>query len=570
MFKTEFHDIYTNQLKKIKNAIITDVLSFKKTWEDSSGFSVFHLNSYEYCLQKYLEKRLEHYIRIHLITGLIGRMLTNKGVGITYPMNYKENEILTNEEFEKIHTYEFIADYGNARVMYRYCDWTQEEAMDYLKNDEFIDEVNIIQWNSFVNTKKRDSDFNVVNMKHVSPNKFFINQFGMEEYEFFITFMETTIINIKDYISVKSVPMLSNHYLCMLRFEVEKSIEEYTTKMMNFWETKKNMIERNVEVKDFDIGYDIIGTINKQKYPNVPSLSEKLLFKENLLDKFVKNKMYRYLIGVSDFAKSFMTAEYMYAQHKEDYHFDYTAVAAGYLKSIEQLLFSILKLNFGKKGYWIKYNGYRSETDPLPEIKEDRKHIKRVELIQENIDYMDTTIGSLIAFFKFYKETILISDKLLRKTIIDCLNCYRDECRNGSFHKNNIKVKSKLEFIRTNTLFLYIILLAGFRLGESSYENDTNFGAIKSLKLERLYYMISNSREIEIYFGYYGDDNYYEIPVKLIECDMPMYDENGIIKSIHLKFESKDNNKNLILVNEWRLPHDIWIVNSKGEKILFE
>lgn len=569
MFKTEFYDIYTNQLKKIKKAVITDVLYFRNTWKDSSGFSFFQLNSYEYYLQKYLEKRIEHYIRIHLVTGLIGRMLTSKGVGVYYPTNYKENEILTNEEFEKIHTYEFIADYGNVRVMYRFCDWTQEEASDYLKDNEFIDEINIIQWNSLVRMKEIDSNLNVSIMKYVSPNNFLINQFGMEEYEHFVMFMETAIINIKDYISVKSVPMLSDHYLCMLRFEVEKSIDEYTTKMKGFWQTKKSMIEKNLEVDDFNIGYDIIGKINKQKYLDIPSLSEKLLFEENLLDKFVKNKMYRYLIGVSDFTKSLMTAEYMYAQHKEDYHFDYTAVAAGYLKSIEQLLFSILKFNFGK-GYWIKYNGYRNEKEPLPEIKEDRKHIKRVELIQENIDYMDTTIGSLIAFFKFYKETILISDKLLRKTIIDCLNCYRDECRNGSFHKNNIKVKSKLEFIRTNTLFLYIILLAGFRLGESSYENDISLGAIKSLKIERLYYMISNRKDVEIYFGYYGDDEHYEVPVKLIECDMPVYDENGLIKSIHLKFESKDNNKDLFLVNEWRLPHEIWIVNSKGEKIFFE
>ena len=59
---------------------------------------------------------------------------------------------------------------------------------------------------------------------------------------------------------------------------------------------------------------------------------------------FKKHKNYQLLLGNSDFAQSFITAEWLYSSLYENArNIDFTAIAMGYYKAIEQLLFAYIK-----------------------------------------------------------------------------------------------------------------------------------------------------------------------------------------------------------------------------------
>ena len=60
---------------------------------------------------------------------------------------------------------------------------------------------------------------------------------------------------------------------------------------------------------------------------------------------FMGNELYKSLLGNEGFAKCFVTAEYQYNVFRSGNSFDYTSVVCGYLKSIEQLIYKLLKIN---------------------------------------------------------------------------------------------------------------------------------------------------------------------------------------------------------------------------------
>lgn len=64
-------------------------------------------------------------------------------------------------------------------------------------------------------------------------------------------------------------------------------------------------------------------------------------------------------MGDEDFAKSFMTSEYLFELFKNKINIDYTWVICGYVKSVEQLLYKFMKLQLdinNNNKLWIKAN----------------------------------------------------------------------------------------------------------------------------------------------------------------------------------------------------------------------
>ena len=108
----------------------------------------------------------------------------------------------------------------------------------------------------------------------------------------------------------------------------------------------------------------------------------------------------------------------------------------------------------GREEYW-HYIGR------IATIMEGTSNSKKVFLFSENSDWM--------------------------KTVTDCLNCYKDECRNDHFHKDVMTDWRRVQLVRDNTLFLYIILLGGCRMSGSADRDMVALDVVPDFRLERMH-----------------------------------------------------------------------------------
>lgn len=167
---------------------------------------------------------------------------------------------------------------------------------------------------------------------------------------------------------------------------------------------------------------------------------------------FLTNERYKLLLGNRDFAESFITSEWLYKKYVSLDELDNTFIVSGYLKSIEQLLWDIVYI-----------------------VGQGRK-IKDIPISEDNVEEIDKTLGALQYFLSnwnnddlfqlsFENETRYVM-KYLKKQISD----WRKQYRNGYFHKHNLCDKNKIEAIREETYFLYLLILGSLKLTPSDIE----------------------------------------------------------------------------------------------------
>lgn len=166
--------------------------------------------------------------------------------------------------------------------------------------------------------------------------------------------------------------------------------------------------------------------------------------------EFIKNNKYLILLGSQDFAESLITAEWMYDSMKEAQAIDLTIIGMGYLKAVEQLIYSIVLLH--------KNEGRN--------IKSNQRGILNVCLDDEHIDNnsIDSSIGSLANFCK--NNLDIFSGKVhfqAKKYVTETIFAFKD-IRNGYFHKHNIHDWSKIDEIRNVTYYLAFLLLGAAEL----------------------------------------------------------------------------------------------------------
>lgn len=128
--------------------------------------------------------------------------------------------------------------------------------------------------------------------------------------------IKAAVAKANDLLGFKAIPRMSLSHLPKLRQKTLLELEAYANE-------RKNVPVKNGES---DLPYDL------------DSGSIKVLD-----EAFFGSKLYRALIGGDDFAKSFWTAEYLYRTLDGLNAFDYTPIACGYLKSVEQLAYKLLK-----------------------------------------------------------------------------------------------------------------------------------------------------------------------------------------------------------------------------------
>ena len=157
------------------------------------------------------------------------------------------------------------------------------------------------------------------------------------------------------------------------------------------------------------------------------------------------------LMGKSSFADSFISSEWYYRNHVEFSTLEQTAVIAGYLKSVEQLLYNIVKLSEGSGKQIRKLGGGKNDY---------------IEFCTENEALIDSTLGALIGYVRHYSDLWEVNP-YAKNYIADKLNIYRDRYRNDHFHKDNVNSIEEIEDIRENTIRIHYLLLGAMKISDS-------------------------------------------------------------------------------------------------------
>lgn len=193
-------------------------------------------------------------------------------------------------------------------------------------------------------------------------------------------------------------------------------------------------------------------TINFDKQLSQAGLYENQIkiIKKNFWDR----ELYQAIIGEASFAESFISSEWYYKNHVEFSILEQTAVIAGYLKSVEQLLYSIVKLSEGSGKQIKKYGGGRSDY---------------IEYCVANESLIDSTLGSIIGYIRHYPDLWDVNT-YVKNYVADKLNIYRDKYRNDHFHKDNVNSIEEIEEIRANTILIHYLLLGAMKISDSDKE----------------------------------------------------------------------------------------------------
>lgn len=275
--------------------------------------------------------------------------------------------------------------------------------------------------------------------------EFFDEKFGVEEFPIFMEYVEKFNERARNLIGFKTVAM-----------PTEDAIKR-------FREKKADLLN--------GIDYDSL-------LPNEINLSQKRI----IIDNYISNNRYMIMIGNRDFADSFVSSEWYYGIHTVTGTIDQTGLVTGYLKSVEQLLYALIRLFIGKNRR-ISINTLKKN-----QFSGQLFSGRFIDFTEENEFFADTTLGSLIRFVKkknktggFYNADLFSVDEHTIQVIIDALYAFKDVERNDHLHKDNLYASDEVDDIREKAMTLYCLLLGSFKINSGDYAKLMAYDTTESL-----------------------------------------------------------------------------------------
>ena len=272
-----------------------------------------------------------------------------------------------------------------------------------------------------------------------SLKQFFDFFFGVNEYGVFKKYTEIFTERVRSYFG----------------FEIVRTLKPNT--LHNFRKVVRDGIE------SFDIAkLDTESRITEEQ-------------RELIKKHFFEERRFELLTGSSDFAQSYMTAEWLFESLENAGNIDLTSIAMGYFKAIEQLLFYFIKLHV-KENDPITRNIFVGKGRPYADEKGNAELSE--SLMEDDEKSKDINLGALTGFFGFFSERSsqyyyrnkdLLENGITESTyeyIIDVLTGIVG-LRNGYFHKHNLKTWDSVVEARNSARLVFYLLLGAYRISES-------------------------------------------------------------------------------------------------------
>lgn len=390
---------------------------------------------------------------------------------------------------------------------------------------------------------------------------FFSRYFPPEVYDYYLAKVKSAVDDANTIIGFHTIPDLSMHHLSKLRTQ--------TVDMLI----------------DYDLNVNLYQEFNEDGKP-IDKFHAPLNNADTNIINCRTKKLCSALVGSKEFARCFITSEYLYSVFKtgERHYFDYTSVVSGYFKSVELLLNTLMMATLDMPGsdtLWIKTKKTTKrkadETSSFRTKKDSRGNsIKQVQFKKNNIEYFSTEMGPLIHFVHDNKSGWCISQNGIEE-VFKNLNNYSFGCRNQHFHKDIIDSIEQVEIIRKNTIICLLQLIGGYEcfqtetnalevLDVRDFSYNKMFNALKIIPKSQMKFIIryKTGQEVQAF--------------RFINQEREVYDDLGIITtpirfiksdnySDYEKFENGVLKNDIITLTRENTDVDIWRVDIFGKRI---
>lgn len=497
--------------------------SSRDSHSEWSLFSDIGLASEEFYRMKKLERRTETFIRELLINPALKSLLSIHGIqahGTDRTRN--EMEFLSTESLEDNRFCEFCIDTAQGRVGYRYTSPCYEgDEFVSLLHGRGIQRIGIILWNFEPDEDLRKKTAWGVprELRHlvsyISPKDFFKTYLTMDEYRYFEEAVTKAIHQVNILMDVKAIPRLSGRHLSELKTRL---LAEFAQKGEEALAGRRDYEESTVILPEED---------------------------ENAIDRiYYGDGLYRALLGTSDFAECFLTAEYLFEILGNGGHFDHTVIACGYFKSVEQLTRRLVQITLHEikpEELWIK--AFNTEGVDKKDLKDEKTKngmtIHKIRFIEDYESRFDKSQGTQLYLLHDHKNGWRVSNDA-GWSIFRYLNEYNKTHRNEYFHGDNIDLKTeqdpieKIRSIRARTLEAFRLLLGGYILpGGISDQLDSLEWSENNCVFRSLYEKIFSIPRGQRFFLFDYDGAPTIKALRHFDQEPTRYDESGeIISSI--------------------------------------
>ena len=436
------NDIYSEEM----NRSLTTLKRFREAWlryPFSQGARLFDYADSDFYFYRFSIERQEK-STVVLLTKIIYRLLKRHNISFkTYenlPYVFSILDNCTNNAYS---------------VSEQYYD-----DVNTILNDFNFDRIVFIQslipgsCDKSLQRENHQFEDNGINCRTVYLSDFFSEYFGDEQYHAFTESLKSYLQSVKEITGYKSIRFLSSMNLASQKIFEEKELSEW-----DYYNYKYLIIDSSKK-ENRDLLY--LSTFSFDSF----------VF-NNMIQEFKSRKLYRTMLGNSDYAKSFITSELLFHALNKEGYFDYTAVITGFLKSVEQLLRAIVMINVNNNCKITMSNAKKVKKKAIqknvPTYQlEDGLWVKRklnyngyyyIDFVDSQVEYMDSSIGTFEYFLR--NNPHIFRDQSLVKPITDMINCFRNECRNGYLHTHNLDDWNIVEYTRNNAIYLYFLILSG-------------------------------------------------------------------------------------------------------------
>ena len=579
---------YANAFLQTTNRVLSEGFDFDihNKQEDAPGFPILGQDDEFFYKSKYQEGLLEYIIRNSIVNKSFDYLFNVHG---DYDIRWRQSNkntgtVFRNSESEQKNPVEFFLVRGSECLAVRYTPAQVDYSISLNLPSSFdlsyhrtgIKSKDITKWicidwnknpknpgNYHHNFNTPSPDSNKVDTITLSLKDFFLHFLSEEEYCIFTDVARAAVEKAYQSLKYRTIHIINNSNISVYKNEILSDLinADYLNATYQFIDRDGNALPKKSNYLFNDIDAEIIDS------------------------QFRDHSRYLALVGSKDFAKSFITSEYLYKTLEPELALDYTPVVCGYFKAVEQLcstiVYDILPLD-DDNIYYIKASRGLKDYEKAELIEKNQYRNKDgkdwVALKLNNSEYYNKKmeLGPLVSFLKDYKESIFAIEKT--DELFKCLDNFRAFDRNGYLHKDNICIKSIATRIRDNTKLILYWLLGATKLNSDQAVNTNHLGIIDD-RFSRLYAKIAFRSEYRFIIIY---GNLEKKAIRIPSSKQIVYDSNGSITGVSLFFMGVDSfpanhteyyrmiterpDDKIIEVSSSNIPDAIYSIDYQGQK----